>query len=286
MPIGPCCFNGDPPQVRVPGLGDPAPSGPRAARVLARAHPAIAHQLRRSREARQLADFRDDRHRRDQCDPAQRLEGVDHRPHRWRRRRHRLIDRPFEPFDAADHVIDFVQVVQPRGLLRRLLELHLTDPRQVSLCPRRHRGWRPPSVPQQKFAETMAGAQLVLLRRLSSSHQIPQRFVRGVRHPHGRQVSGAVTPRELLGIASIRLHPIAGLGRRTPGARCPPPASDENQPADSTPVGSSGGYSRNPYTVCVTTAQPRDVIARGVRRCHAHAESCCRSRSTRDTAHA
>ena len=48
-------------------------------------------------------------------------------------RLHRLIDRALEPFDAPDHVVDFVQIVQSRGLLRRMLELHLSDPRQVSV---------------------------------------------------------------------------------------------------------------------------------------------------------
>src|SRR2546426_4408187 len=48
-------------------------------------------------------------------------------------RLHRLIDRALEPFDAPDHVVDFVQIVQSRGLLRLMLELHLSDPRQVSV---------------------------------------------------------------------------------------------------------------------------------------------------------
>ena len=125
VPIGPRRFHHDPPQVRVAGLGDAASPRPRAAGVLARAQPAVAHQLRRAREAGELADFGDDRDRRDLRDPAQRLERLDHRAHRRRRRLHRLIDRVLEPFDPPDHVIDFVQVVQQRGLLRRLLEVHL-----------------------------------------------------------------------------------------------------------------------------------------------------------------
>lgn len=68
-----------------------------------------------------------------------------------RRRLHGLIDRALEPFDAPDRVIDCVQIVQPRRLLRRVLELHLSDPRQVSLGPRRHRRRRPPAVAQQTF---------------------------------------------------------------------------------------------------------------------------------------
>jgi hypothetical protein len=55
-----------------------------------------------------------------------------------RRRLHRVIDGALEAFDPIGHVIDFVQIVQARGLLRRLLKLHLSDPREMSLGPRRH----------------------------------------------------------------------------------------------------------------------------------------------------
>ena len=76
-----------------------------------------------------LADFGHDRHGRDQRDPAQRLEGVEHGAHGRRGHLHGLIDRALEPFDPPHRVIDFVQIVQPRGLLCRVLELHLADPR-------------------------------------------------------------------------------------------------------------------------------------------------------------
>jgi hypothetical protein len=98
---------------------------------------------------------------------------VDHRAHGCRGRLHGLIDRALEPFDLPHRVIDFVEVVQPRGLLRGVLELHLADPRQVPLCPCRHRRRGPSDVAQQKFAEPMVRAQLVLLRRLAGPHQIP-----------------------------------------------------------------------------------------------------------------
>jgi hypothetical protein len=145
-------------RARNPGLRDPASSRARAARILARAHPAVAHHLWGARKARELTDFRDDRDRRDQRDPAQRLEGLDHRPHRRQGRLHRLVDRALEPFDAIGDMIDFVQIVQPGGLLRRLLELNLSDPRQVSLRPRRHGRRGTPPVPQQEFPEAVARA--------------------------------------------------------------------------------------------------------------------------------
>lgn len=45
VPIGPRRLDGDAPQMRVAGLGDPATARARATRILARAHPAVAHQL-------------------------------------------------------------------------------------------------------------------------------------------------------------------------------------------------------------------------------------------------
>ena len=83
-------------------------------------------------------------------------------------------------------MIDFVQIIEPGGLLGRLLELHLSDPRQVALRPRRHRRGRATPVAQQEFSEPMARAQLILLRRLPGAHQIAEGLVRGVRHPDGR----------------------------------------------------------------------------------------------------
>ena len=131
MAIGPRGLDGNAPKMRVPGLGNPAAPRSGARGGLAGPHPAVAHQLRRPREAGERADFGDNRHRRHECDPAQRLEGVDHRALRRRARLHRLIDRALESRDAVDRMIDFVHVVQARRLLGRVRELHLPDPRQI-----------------------------------------------------------------------------------------------------------------------------------------------------------
>ena len=47
--------------------------------------------------------------------------------------------------------------------------------------------------------------------------EIPQRFVRGIRHPHRGQVAGAVAARQFLGVPSIGLDPITGLRRHQRG---------------------------------------------------------------------
>lgn len=64
---------------------------------------------------------------------------------------------------------------------------------------------------QQKLAQAMARAQLILLRGFPGPYQIPQRLMRRVRHPDRRQVAGAITPRQLQRVAPIRFHAIARL---------------------------------------------------------------------------
>ena len=76
---------------------------------------------------------------------------------------------------------------------------------------------RPAAVPQQELAQPVPRLQLILLGRFARPHQIAQRFVRGVRHPHGRQLPGAVAARQFLRIAAVGLHPISGLGRNQAG---------------------------------------------------------------------
>jgi hypothetical protein len=55
--------------------------------------------------------------------------------------------------------------------------------------------------------------QLVLLRSLSCSDQVPHRLVCGVRNPYRREVASSVAPRQILGIAPVCLHPVPGLHR-------------------------------------------------------------------------
>ena len=59
----------------------------------------------------------------------------------------------------------------------------------------------------------MAGAQLVLLRRLAGAHQIAQCLVRRVRNPDRRQVAAAVAARQLLCVAPVSFYAVAGPHR-------------------------------------------------------------------------
>ena len=75
-----------------------------------------------------------------------------------------------------------------------------------------------PAVPQQKLAQPLSRPLLILLGILARPHQIPQRFMRGIGNPHRRQIAGAITARQLLGIAAIGLDPIARLDRHQRGS--------------------------------------------------------------------
>src|SRR5256885_8878649 len=63
------------------------------------------------------------------------------------------------------------------------------------------------------ISQAVPGAQLITLGRPARAHQIAQRLVRGVRHPYGREVPGAVTARQLHSIATVSLDPISGFHR-------------------------------------------------------------------------
>jgi hypothetical protein len=79
--------------------------------------------------------------------------------------------------------------------------------------PRRHPVGLSNPVPKQQLPETMARTTLILLRHEPSAHEIAQRLMLGVRDPDGREVTVSVTPREFLGVATVRLHAVSGLHR-------------------------------------------------------------------------
>ncbi len=72
---------------------------------------------------------------------------------------------------------------------------------------------RSPAMPQQELAQTMTRPVLILLRVFSGAHQVAQCLVRGIRNPNRRQIAAAIAARQFLGIATIRLHPVARFDR-------------------------------------------------------------------------
>ena len=61
--------------------------------------------------------------------------GLDHRTHGRRRALHGRAERLLEPGNPIPGVVDLGEIVQPRGLLRRVLEPHRLDPSPVLLRP-------------------------------------------------------------------------------------------------------------------------------------------------------
>jgi hypothetical protein len=59
----------------------------------------------------------------------------------------------------------------------------------------------------------MLCSQLILLGRLSRPDMIAQCFRAFIRHPHGSQIVGAQTARQLQSIPPLGLYPIPGLLR-------------------------------------------------------------------------
>src|SRR5690349_16074500 len=106
-------------------------------------------------------------------------------------------------------MLDLGDVVQQRGVLRGVLELHHAHPTPVRQCPRSAARWSVLPVAQQVLAQPMLGAQLVLLGRFASPDQVSKSFVSCVRYEYGREVTAAVCARELLGVAPIGLDAIA-----------------------------------------------------------------------------
>jgi hypothetical protein len=82
----------------------------------------------------------------------------------------RLVNRVLEPFETIGHVLDLVEVIQQGGLLRGVLKVDGLDTGEVRLGPWIHRRGRTPATPQQKLAQAMTRAQLILLGGLAGSH--------------------------------------------------------------------------------------------------------------------
>jgi len=166
-------------------------------------------------KTRERSHFGNNAHRGNLGHPAQRLQGLDHGAHLCRRLLDGYVNRLFQALDPLGLVIDFVNVIQQRGFLRRLIKVDLfLDPGHVFHRPALlHRFRRAPAVTQQELVEPMTCAELVLLGVLTRAHQIAQGFVGGIGNPHRREVAGAITARQFGGVAAIGLDSVAGLDR-------------------------------------------------------------------------
>jgi len=211
MLIRPGRFEEDAPQMGVAGLGDVTAPSARTTGVLAGNDTTVAHQLAGMIEARRWADFGHDGRRRDAGDTAPGLHPVDEVAHPRGRPRDGGVDGPLEPTDVLGRVIDLSQVIEPGGLLGGLLERERPEPLPKPLRPRPDRGGRPAAVAEQELLQPMADPQLVTLGCLPRPHEIAQGLVGGGRNPHRSEIATPEAARELFGVASVGLDPIARL---------------------------------------------------------------------------
>ena len=213
MPITPRRLGDNAPQMRVARLADGASPYALPAGVLTRDHAGVTHQLAGLGKARELPELTDQRDRRDFRHPTQALQPCDHGLQVLGHRLNRRIDGALEAHDARGGMLNLVQVVKQRCLLGRMLEPQLLHPGEVLARPGRGALGGTPSLTQQELAQPIARAQLIAFGREPRPHQIPQRLMGFVRHPHRRQVPRPIAARQLLGIAPVGLHPVSCLHR-------------------------------------------------------------------------
>ena len=152
--VGPGRFYDHTSQVSIARFGDAATLNASAAGMFARNHAAVTHQLPRVREAGQRADFSDDTDGNNLAHATQRLQSLHHLLDFGGRSRNRIIDRLLQPVEPVSSVLDFMDVIEKRGLQGGYFKAHLAlDPVHVLVCPiLLHIFGRLPAVPQKKLA--------------------------------------------------------------------------------------------------------------------------------------
>jgi hypothetical protein len=71
----------------------------------------------------------------------------------------------------------------------------------------------PDAMAEKKLTQPLSRSVLISFRRLSGSHQVSQRFMRGIGNSHRGKVTCSLTPHQLLSVPAIGLHSISGLHR-------------------------------------------------------------------------
>lgn len=140
------------------------------------------------------------------------MQTVDHGTYRRRGVLDGVIDRLFEASDPLARMVDLGQVVGQRRLLRDVLETQRSDPLEVFRAPRRA-GGRLARGTQQELAEALSSAVLIVLRRLTCTHEVAQRFVGLVGNPDRREVTGTEAASQRKRVPTVRLDPVTGLPR-------------------------------------------------------------------------
>ena len=119
-----------------------------------------------------------------------------------------------------------------------------------------------PAVAQQKRQQLLAFPTQIFCCRLARPHQIANRLVHRVRHPHRRQFAGPKQPRQRHRIAPVGLDPLAGLLRDQRWSHDSAVVTERLGPADTARTRSAPLRSRHAASVAAAQlADHRSTVA-------------------------
>ena len=119
---------------------------------------------------------------------------------------------------SRGRVLDLVDIVESGRFLRGGIGMRTVPPTAMAIRPRLQGRRRPPAMAEEELPQPMPRAELIALRGFARPHQIPQGFMRGVRHPHRGQVVRPIAPHQFQRVPAIGLHPVARFHRSKLGA--------------------------------------------------------------------
>ena len=209
MPIVPRGLDEQPPRLLVARLRDRPASLTISGGVLARHQPQVRHQLASRLEAPEVVKLRDQTHRRYRVDAVEAAQP-----------RHRLsiglamarrLDRDLDRAQPLLEMLDRPQVVIEHRAVGLMLESEAAKPSPMRIVPGLARV--DPPTAQQHLPQSMPRADQILANVVTAAAQIPHRLLFRGRRMHLGQRPRAQHHRELLRIASVRLHSVPGLDR-------------------------------------------------------------------------
>lgn len=188
--IVPGSFDQHPPHRCIAGFRNPTPPDTGTTGVFRRRQPSIGHHLARMIEPRTIAQFGNQGGGVYRADPLQCLPGQPE----WRQRAtlHLPNDFGIEPrLPSYGQRFLFDQIDQHQ-LLGQVIASYRGQPSVLGFAPGTAPGRWPQIKPQQKLAQPATCSLQILAGLLPHPHQVPQRFMRCIRHPDRCQVTTAI----------------------------------------------------------------------------------------------
>ena len=185
--VGPGRFHDEPACDDASCLRDSGRSACLSARILARHQPETRHELPWTVEPSHVTDFSNHAGGDDERNAAKSLQRLDDRSQGPIRQE--FQDLPFDGLFALDGLIHCVDVSLECDLLRRMFEALIAEPNAMLLLPDCSN--ISATVAQQEAPNALSGLADILGGNLASPDEIAHGFVRLVRNPNCRKLSGA-----------------------------------------------------------------------------------------------